>query len=55
MTPCALHFVEIGSALCLYLQNDLEFRNILRSLYLKLKTSVHAQIAITHYYVLQIS
>ena len=27
-------------------------RNILRSLYLKFKTSAHAQITITHYYVL---
>ena len=35
------------------LHSDPSFtRNILRSLYLKLKISAHAQVAITHYYVL---
>ena len=54
---CSLQF-------CLFLQNRLEFfikfcssdpsfnRNILRSLYLKFKTSAHLDIIITYYYVL---
>ena len=61
---CAFYFVEIQSAFWLYLQNGLEFlikfcsshpsfnRNIFRSLHLKFKTSAHAYIAITYYFVL---
>ena len=61
---CAFRFVEIQSEMFYIFRTDWNFlikfcssdpsfyRNISRSLHLKLKTSAHAQIAITYYYVL---
>ena len=44
---------QIGIFLIKFCSSDPSFNiNIFRSLYLKFKTSAHAQIAITHYYVL---